>query len=210
MRRSEPQDRPHASVCARPCFAGCSGAGCGGARRHVTSPLKFIFTNFTRRVIGFPLRFSIAICWLIQGFAKCITARQADSHRRGSTIPRTHLENLRAVNDIAERQPDRRRSSTPARRGRQARRRARRGVSGSRCAITSSSSSIGAKPVISLISPACASTRRISSAFCSPVEASRAGMPLPAWVTARSDRCGPSSVRPAAASRARFSFSSAR
>ena len=32
-------------------------------------------------------------------------------------------------------------------------------------------------------------------------------MPLPAWVTARSVRCGPSSVRPAAASRARLSFS---
>ena len=67
--------------------------------------------------------------------------------------------------------------------------------------------SSGAKPVISLISPACASTRRISSAFCSPVEASAAGTPLPAWVTLRSVRCGPSSVRPAAASRARLSCS---
>src|SRR5450756_124077 len=81
---------------------------------------------------------------------------------------------------------------------------------GSRWATTSSSSSSGAKPVISLIRRACASTSRISSAFCSPVEASDARIPLPAWVTLRSDRCGPSSVRPAAASRARFSFSRAR
>ena len=41
----------------------------------------------------------------------------------------------------------------------------------------------------------------MSRAFCSPVEASAAGMFLLACVTTRSDKCGPSSVRPAAASR---------
>ena len=49
---------------------------------------------------------------------------------------------------------------------------------GSRCATTSSSSSTGAKPVISAISRACASTRPISSAFCSPVDASAAAIPF--------------------------------
>jgi hypothetical protein len=51
---------------------------------------------------------------------------------------------------------------------------------GSRWATTSSRSSTGAKPDISASRPACASTSPMSRAFCSPVEASAAGMPLAA------------------------------
>ena len=105
---------------------------------------------------------------------------------------------------------DRHRSSRPARPAGTARRRARRAATDRDGRPLRRADSSGAKPVICLIKPACASTRRISSAFCSPVEASAAGMFLPACATTRSDKCGPSSVRPAAASRARLSFRSAR
>ena len=54
------------------------------------------------------------------------------------------------------------------------------------------------RPVMLLTSRAWASTSRISSAFCSPVEPSAAGMSLVRARPARSVRCGPSSVRPAA------------
>ncbi|MNY37220.1 hypothetical protein D3C86_1717670 [compost metagenome] len=47
------------------------------------------------------------------------------------------------------------------------------------------------------------STSPISSAFCSPVEPSAAGMAFCACTTSRSTRCGPDVVRPAARSRPR-------
>ena len=49
-----------------------------------------------------------------------------------------------------------------------------------------------------------------SSAFCSPVEQSSAGIAFGRWRTRRSERCGPSSVRPAARSRSRPSASARR
>ena len=54
------------------------------------------------------------------------------------------------------------------------------------------------------------SIRPTSSAFCSPVEQSSAGMSFGRWRTSRSERCGPSSVRPAARSRSRPAASAAR
>ena len=62
----------------------------------------------------------------------------------------------------------------------------------SRCAATSSRSRIGVMPLISATSSACARIRPISSAFCSPVEESAAGMSFSAKMTSRSLRCGPS------------------
>ena len=70
-------------------------------------------------------------------------------------------------------------SSTPARPSAGFRRTAPPAVSASRWAVISSSSRIGAAPSRrSATSSACASTRPSSSAFCSPVEQSRAGMRL--------------------------------
>ena len=65
-------------------------------------------------------------------------------------------------------------------------------------------------PEISAVSRACETTSPISSAFCSPVEQSSAGMSLAEWRTSRSARCGPSRVRPAARSRLRPDASAAR
>ena len=66
-------------------------------------------------------------------------------------------------------------------------------------------------------SPPCAATSRAwarisptSSAFCSPVEPSAAGMSFWAWRTSKSTRCGPVSVRPAARSKAARARPSAR
>ncbi len=53
-------------------------------------------------------------------------------------------------------------------------------------------------------SRASASMMEIRSAFCSPVEQSRASARLSVWRTARSVVCGPTSVRPASASRMRL------
>ena len=87
---------------------------------------------------------------------------------------------------------------------RRSRRTARRGADGSRWAAISSSSRIGAAPSRRCRTrSACASTRPISSAFCSPVEHTLAGISLGPCPTTRSERCGPSSVRPAARSRSR-------
>ena len=74
---------------------------------------------------------------------------------------------------------------------------------GSRCAATSSRSRIGVMPLMPATSSACARMSPISSAFCSPVEESAAGMSFSAKTMSRSLRCGPSSVRPAARSAAR-------
>ena len=88
-------------------------------------------------------------------------------HRAGA-----HLKDLRAADNVAESR--RVGAGHPHLRAeiRQCVVQSARGGAGSRWATISSSSMSGAKPVISLISPAWASTRRISSAFCSPVEAS--------------------------------------
>jgi len=55
-----------------------------------------------------------------------------------------------------------------------------------------------------------ASTSRPAGLFCSPVEARRASHCLGPCNTMRSLACGPIRVRPAAASRARFSRNKAR
>ena len=125
---------------------------------------------------------------------------RATSARTGQGSPRTSARATRRRRTA----PDRRRSSTPARRAPRAHRRARRGGRDRDARRPRRAAAAARCCVISATSPACASTSPISSAFCSPVEAWLAAMPFGPYSTSRSVRCGPSVVRPAAASRARF------
>ena len=80
------------------------------------------------------------------------------------------------ADDVGEGSADRRRSSRPARRARPARRRAPRAASDRDGRPPRRAAAAARTRSSRAINPACASTSRISSAFCSPVEASAAGM----------------------------------
>ena len=80
----------------------------------------------------------------------------------------------------------------------------------SRWAAISSRRMTGVSPVSDATSRAWARTRPMRSAFCSPVEQLSAAICFGPWRTSRSERCGPKSVRPAAASRGRSAARSER